>query len=169
VEHFLSRLGARLSDELLHWLKGAQGASADAASSETATMEKLAAAEVLKLLAEQPELPVAPYLRGRFAAWKIPARTALLTCYPSQGRLQGALRSMEYPALRDAAPSARTHRALAEAVVEYADTSGRFVPTLRWLVRQAPARAAGSEALLQALDLYAGQMDLDQSDRDAQA
>jgi len=169
VEHFLSRLGARLSDELLHWLKGAQGASADAASSETATMEKLAAAEVLKLLAEQPELPVAPYLRGRFAAWKIPARTALLTCYPSQGRLQGALRSMEYPALRDAAPSARTHRALAEAVVEYADTSGRFVPTLRWLVRQAPARAAGSEALLQALDLYAGQMDLDQSDRDDQA
>ncbi|MBP9803948.1 MAG: hypothetical protein KBE22_03445 [Candidatus Accumulibacter sp.] len=159
LESFLSLFGSRLSAELLGTLQGALLVPTGTAAVQAATMEKLAAAEISKVLAEEPRLDVVYFLRGRFAPWKIPARSALLACYPRREQLEQALlaSSKGWP-LPETALGARTHRALAEAVVEHAYQSDEFVPTVRRLVQQAPHPASGTELLLDALDLYSRQL-----------
>ena len=158
LKTFLSQFESHLSAELRRMLERALLAPTDAESSESATMEKLAAAELSKILAEEPRLDVAQFIRGRFAPWKIPARSALLACYPHRNRLEEVLHASQNGLLLETASRARTHRALAEAVVEYADRSDEFVSTIRSLLKQAPESASGSQPLLEALDLYAQQM-----------
>lgn len=160
IRQFYLQFGSHLSRDLLAMLERVVKADTLVATGplELATMEKLAASEISKFLVGHHSLSVAQFIRGRYAPWKIPARIALLNCYPKRQSLEVVLHKLGDQQLLEAASQARTQQALAEVIVDHADHTDRFVQTIEVLVSHAREPNIGTDLLLRALNMYSRQM-----------
>ena len=157
IESLMSKADTRLSPELLELLKRAlteeEGYQAD-----LPVMERLAGAELTKLAGSEQPVDVVPYLRGRFAPWKIPLRFALLASYPQGSMLIDAFYSVDSKAADEMRTEVRSPRALADALIDYADQEGNLVGVAHALLHRPHEPVPGVEALLKAINLYAAQL-----------
>ena len=153
VESLLrSEAGRRLSSDLVGGLSRSLG-DWDRYQVDLPAMERLAGAEFAKLAASGQPIDVVPYLRGRFAPWKIPLRFALLDAYPRREELLDAFRKIDSRGAQRLETMARSQRALADGVIDHVDQMNDFVGAVHVLLQRSDAKA-----LVDAIDIYAMQL-----------
>jgi len=122
-------------------------------------LERSAGTELAKLAGTDPTLDVTPYLRGRFAPWKIPLRIALLEVYPSVEELRDVCLRRSFLPETFFKYKARSPRSLADAVIDRADQRGDLMQMAEQLLLPEERRLPeGVDALLRAMRRYAAQL-----------
>ncbi|WP_144021449.1 hypothetical protein [Caballeronia sordidicola] len=123
------------------------------------TLERSAGTELAKLIATDLELDVTPYLRGRFAPWKIPLRVALLAMYPNVDDLRSECLRRSFLPEEFLSLKARSARSLADAIVDRADQHGDLMRMAEQLLLPEDKRSPdGVDALFRAMQRYAAQL-----------
>lgn len=121
------------------------------------SLERAVGTELAKLATGEEPVDAIPFLRGRFAPWKIPVRSALLQAYPTADDLIEAYQQVfDVPLHRLA--DARTPRAAADAIIEHSDQLGTLLPMAKVMLERARGSRdmpVGTVQLLHAMDRYA--------------
>lgn len=156
-----AELGQHLGIDALRLVDQALGSSSGGDDADRwVPLERAVGADLAKLAGSEAPPDMTPYLRGRFAPWKIPLRSALLSSYPHVTTLCDLYADWHPASAQRLKDRLRSPRALVDALIDDADQRGQLMPVSAELLRHPQAMRAppdGAEALLHAMQRYANQ------------